>query len=95
MYKCNHCGEFFAEPNIGEMEYDTGYTPSMCPFCGEADDYEDAGVCICGEPIEQEEDFCEECKSKIEEALSEAQKSLGYDEDTFYNALVWWVESND
>ena len=95
MYKCNHCGEFFGEPSIGEMERDTGYTPSMCPFCGEPDDYEDADTCQCGEPIEMGEDFCEECQGKIEDALEEARKKIGYDEDDWYNALVWWVETNN
>lgn len=92
MYKCNHCGGYFGEPYIGEMEKETGYTPSGCPICGEPDDYEDADVCPCGEPIDFGEELCEDCKDELKAYMSEVQKKLGFDDDEFYSAIVWWIE---
>ena len=93
MYKCGRCGAYFSEPIIGEMEQDTGYTPSMCPECGEPDDYEEADNCVvCGEPIEMGEELCDDCKEDVKSLMKKVASELGLDQDGMYNALTWYIE---
>ena len=92
MYKCNTCDGYFEEPIEGKMERDTGYIPFYCPLCDAEGDFTEADVCSCGEPIDSGEMFCKTCQDLIEDTLNEAMKSLDMDEDTFGDALVWYLE---
>ena len=92
MYKCKQCDGYFEEPIEGKMEMTTGYIPLYCPHCGAEAFYDDADVCYCGEPMDLGDGFCETCRDLIEDTLMEARKSLDMDEETFNEALIWFLE---
>jgi hypothetical protein len=68
---CDRCGFLFKESETGlkpETEYyeywgapffHTSYA-DCCPYCGSTD-IEDGKYCDCGEPIPENQEFCEEC----------------------------------
>lgn len=67
MYKCDNCGDFFAEPKIREIQHAEGYGEqfALCPWCG-GDDFEEAEACkCCGEyesKLNLEGGLCKKCR---------------------------------
>lgn len=87
MYRCNHCGNYFEEPEAGEMEPDTGYTPQGCPICG-FDDFEEVHMCpICWKNYTTE-DFCEECYANVSAGLNKLKEELGATQREFEDIIA-------
>ena len=90
MYRCNNCGEVFAERKevrephgeCGGAAYETYY---VCPCCGEADT-ESAERCDgCGSYGEVENGFCRDCRIIILKQFQTLMESFSVSERKFLN----------
>lgn len=79
MFICKNCGETFEQPMVVQddpspagVALPSGYYEyEYCPYC-ESDLIEEADICgVCGDYIENGEDFCEYCKRDVMHSYEE------------------------
>lgn len=86
MFYCEKCKVFYENEEVPEwQESETGYIHQECPICGE--DLLEARFCVCGEPIPPDNQFCEICKEKVQEALENLKSELQFDKAEFFDII--------
>lgn len=97
-YYCNNCKRFVDEDDlVGTGEFFKAREHGACPHC-HSEDLVEANECdICGKPIEQFEQFCEDCREKLGNAWSEGVnyliKETGKDPISAEQWLINFIES--
>lgn len=81
MFRCNHCGAIFEEPEERLDRNTDGETcwtesTSVCPMCGD-EDIEKVSECfMCGKAIDYGDKVCHECEAEFLHDVSEALRPV-------------------
>lgn len=92
-YECTGCGEIISEDKIIDHGMELGHRLLECPHCGEWDSLITADTCpVCGEPVKDSQELCEECTDIIARGLNDIQQKLDCDYEQLQEAIdVYWT----
>lgn len=86
---CPRCGEMVCVEEV--TEYEDGfvfYVEGRCAQCGN-EDLECFHECpVCGEVTPDEQEFCDECVTDINQVLTELMEKWGIDADTLESLIM-------